>query len=208
MWVDGCVSVCVCVYMCVCGGVCVCVYMCVCGGVCVCVYMCVCGGVCVCVYMCVCGGVCVCVDVCVYLCMFVHVCVCVQIYVYTCVCVDVCVYLSVCVCVCVCAYVHIDADTVCVKPYHVMKFGFFFFSAVYPEVILCCSHLSFLVQNSGFRLNLCFMLCTNIAVVVLEVTVGKSYSVKDSCFLFGSSFLSLPMHLLVYLFFRSFHIFC
>jgi hypothetical protein len=51
-------SVCMCVYVCVC--VCMCVYVCVC--VCMCVYVCVCVYVC----MCVCVYVCMCVCVCCY----------------------------------------------------------------------------------------------------------------------------------------------
>ena len=48
--------------------VCVCLWVCVC--VCVCVYVCVCVCVCVCMYVCVC--MCVCVYVCVYLCACMH----------------------------------------------------------------------------------------------------------------------------------------
>ena len=71
-----CVSMCVCVSLCVC----VCVSLCVCVCVCVCPCMCV----CVCPRMCVCVCVCVCVPVCV------------------CVCVCVCVPVCVCVCMCPC----------------------------------------------------------------------------------------------------------
>jgi len=75
--------------------VCVCVYVCMCVSVrvCACVFVCV----CVCVCVCACARVCVCTCVCVRVCL----CVCV----FDCVCVRVCVCACLCVCVCMCVCV-------------------------------------------------------------------------------------------------------
>ena len=82
------ISVCICVYMCVCA--CVCEHVCVCMCICVrmCVYVCICASVCVCTCVCMCEFVCVCARVCASVCR--------------------CVCPCTCVCDCVCAYMHVS----------------------------------------------------------------------------------------------------
>ena len=82
-WVTGkftespvCVSVFVCVFLCVCVCVRACVCVCVRESVCVCECVCECVCVCVCVWMCVCVNVWVSIGVCVCVCVCLYVCVC------------------------------------------------------------------------------------------------------------------------------------